>query len=193
MCTYVTICSSDICITFLICFGLILHACSTLNKNALVHCQYIRWCGLHADCTHTHKLFCWAAMPASSPLLSHTTHSRHVHAHYHAGRCLWPAALCMELRGARPVECEREAQERATLSDTCQHSHTTSPWTSNTRTHTRTHTHPHTHTRTQCTYSDTSLSSLTNLYTDSLTRSLSDKSQCDLFRVSIPLFVNWLR
>ena len=55
------------------------------------------------------------------------------------------------------------------------------------------HTHACAHTHTPCTYSHTSLSSLTNLYTDSLTRSLSDKSQCDLFRVSIPLFVNWLR
>lgn len=49
--------------------------------------------------------------------------------------------------------------------------------------------HTHTHRVTQ----RTSLSSLTNLYMDSLTHSLSDKSQCDPFRVLIPLFVNWFR
>lgn len=111
-------------------------------------------------------------MPAVSLLLSLVTHIDV------AGMCTYiimqggvsgPAALCMELRGARPVESEREAHERATLSDTCQHSHTTSPWTSNI----------HIHKSTQCTQSHTSLSSQTNLYTCSLTHGLSDKSQCD--------------
>lgn len=63
------------------------------------------------------------------------THSWNVRAHYHAGWCLWPTALCMALRGARPVECEREAQERAMLLDTCQRSHTTSLRTSNIHIH----------------------------------------------------------
>lgn len=53
-------------------------------------------CGLHADFTNTHILFCWVAMQASSLLLSHAAHRRHVQAHYHAGRCLSAAALCME-------------------------------------------------------------------------------------------------
>ena len=160
-------------------------------------------CGFHRMYTHTHThTYCNAEKPcqyySSYCCTQHTQYTHinthtHVHAHYHSGRCLWPAALCMELRGARPVECEREAQERAPLSDTCQRSHTTSPRTSNIHTHTHTNTHIHTHTSTLCTYSHTSLSSLTNLYTRSLTRGLSDKSQCDPFRVSIPQFVNWLR
>lgn len=116
----------------------------------------------------------WAAMPAVSLLLSLITHIDAAGMCTHIimqGGVSGPAALCMELRGARPVESEREAQERATLSDTCQHSHSTSPRTSNI--------HTHIYKSTQCTQSHTSLSSQTNLYTCSLTHGLSDKSQCD--------------
>lgn len=84
-------------------------------------------------------------MPAVSLLLSLVTHIDTAGMCTHIimqGGVSGPAALCMELRGARPVESEREAQERATLSDTCQHSHTTSPWTSNLHTH---NIHAHTH------------------------------------------------
>lgn len=97
---------------------------------------------------HTHTVMLSSYASWFSPAVAHNAHrhSRHVHSHYHAGRCLWPAALYMELRGARPVESEREAQEQATLLDTCQHSHTTSPRTSNTHIHTRAHNaHSHTH------------------------------------------------
>lgn len=114
-------------------------------------------------------------MQASSLLLSHAAHSRHVQAHYHAGRCLSAAALCIE-------PGQWSVRERPRSEPHC-------------RTHVSAVTPPlcgpqtHTHKVTQ----RTSLSSLTNLYMDSLTHSLSDKSQCDPFRVSIPLFVNWFR
>lgn len=167
------------------------------NKNT-VHCKIIGrnyrkacYCGLHADCTiHTHPVTLSSHASCLSPAVAHNTHrcSRHVHAHYHARRYLWPAALWIELRGARPVESEREAQERATLSDTCQHSPTTSPRTSNIHTHTHTYVkahnvHSHTHrsvARQICTraHSPTACQTKVNVI-----RSCLDSTVCELVTV----------
>lgn len=116
-------------------------------------------------------------MQASSLLLSHAAHRRHVQAHYHAGRCLSAAALCME-------PGQWSVRERPRSEPHCRtHVSAVTPPLCGPQTYT------HTHRVTQ----RTSLSSLTNLYMDSLTHSLSDKSQCDPFHVLIPLFVNWFR
>ena len=113
-----------------------LHVCKDLRQRPVES---------HICFAVTHTVMLSSHASELSPAVTHSTHNTQqactVHTHYHAGRCLRPAALCMELRGARPAECEREAQERATLSDTCQRSHTTSPRTQNTQHNVRTHTH----------------------------------------------------
>lgn len=112
------------------------------------HYRRACFCGLHADYIYTtHPVTLSSHASCLSPAVAHIDAAGMYMHIIMQGGVSGPAALCMELRGARPVESEREAQEQATLSDTCQHSHSTSLWTSNIHKHIHKahNVHSHTH------------------------------------------------
>lgn len=126
LCTYVAMCSSDLRITFLI---------GVVHYYGPAVCWIkirwnIKWVQAIVDymlTVHTHT-YCFAEQPCQlAPSCCHTQDTAGMYTHIIMLGGVSGLHYAWSSGEARPVECEREAQERATLSDTCQRSHTTSP------------------------------------------------------------------